>query len=405
MIFPPSLFRHALLHAALLALLSVALTLPASSQTTLVGRVHDESGSPVPGANVLLLSAADSSLVQGAVTTDDGRFAIEAVAAGTYRLRVSFVGFTEHLSAPFVLNGAARHDVGTISLRPGDLLLDGVLVEARRSLFEQRSDRLIVNAGSSVTLAGTDALTVLQRSPGVVVSDQAGTVSLIGKRGVQILVNGRLTNVPPDALVQYLAGLNADAIERAQVHHHPSGHARIRGVRANRVERVEEKVGAQLRSQRAQMGPGEVRFELGFSELALLRLRREIPRDVEPDDEPDDEDVPIGAPQEKREGGFRIPAREGSFGAVAKRFNRQGEEQPHGKMEREPQPERAMAEQTAVRSDQERGQEPPRVPAGHRRFHGGGPGPLRGEKIDLRGEEQTQTAPEGQRKKRLDPER
>jgi len=217
--------------------------------------------------------------------------------------------------------------VGTISLRPGDLLLDGVLVEARRSLFEQRSDRLIVNAGSSVTLAGTDALTVLQRSPGVVVSDQAGTVSLIGKRGVQILVNGRLTNVPPDALVQYLAGLNADAIERAQVHHHPSGHARIRGVRANRVERVEEKVGAQLRSQRAQMGPGEVRFELGFSELALLRLRREIPRDVEPDDEPVDEDVPIGPPQEKREGGFRIPAREGSFGAVAKRFNRQGEEQ------------------------------------------------------------------------------
>lgn len=217
MIFPPSLFRHALLHAALLALLSVALTLPASGQTTLVGRVHDESESPVPGANVLLLSAADSSLVQGAVTTDDGRFAIEAVAAGTYRLRVSFVGFTEHLSAPFVLNGAARHDVGTISLRPGDLLLDGVLVEARRSLFEQRSDRLIVNVGSSVTLAGTDALTVLQRSPGVVVSEQSGTVSLIGKRGVQIMVNGRLTNVPPDALVQYLAGLNADAIERIEL--------------------------------------------------------------------------------------------------------------------------------------------------------------------------------------------
>ncbi|NBB74209.1 MAG: outer membrane beta-barrel protein, partial [Bacteroidetes bacterium] len=217
MIFPPPLSWHALLYAALLSVFCVASAIPALGQTTLIGRIHDEHESPVPGANVLLLRAADSSLVQGAVTTGDGRFAIEAVAAGTYRLRVSFVGFTEHLSAPFVLNGAARRDVGTISLRPGDILLDGVLVEARRSLFEQRSDRLIVNVGSSVTLAGTDALTVLKRSPGVVVSEQSGTISLIGKRGVQVMVNDRLTNVPPDALMQYLAGLSADAIERIEL--------------------------------------------------------------------------------------------------------------------------------------------------------------------------------------------
>lgn len=217
MIFPTSLSRHTLLHAALISLLSVAAAIPAPGQTMLVGRIQDESGSPVPGANVLLLAEADSSLVQGAVTTGEGRFAIEAVAAGTYRLRVSFVGFTEHLSAPFVLNGEARRDVGTISIRPGDILLDGVLVEARRSLFEQRSDRLIVNVGRSVTLAGTDALEVLERSPGVVVSEQAGTISLIGKRGVQVMVNDRLTNVPPDALLQYLAGLSADAIERIEL--------------------------------------------------------------------------------------------------------------------------------------------------------------------------------------------
>lgn len=217
MIFPTPLFRPTLLHAALLSLLSIAFTLPAIGQSTLVGRVQDESELPVPGANVLLLSAADSSLVQGAVTTDDGRFVLEPVAAGTYRLRVSFVGFTEHLSAPFVLSGEARRDMGTISLRPGDILLDGVLVEARRSLFEQRSDRLIVNVGSSVTLAGTGALDILKRSPGVVVSEQSGTISLIGKRGVQVMVNGRLTNVPPDALVQYLSGLSSDAIDRIEL--------------------------------------------------------------------------------------------------------------------------------------------------------------------------------------------
>ncbi|MDZ4748570.1 MAG: hypothetical protein SH808_08790 [Saprospiraceae bacterium] len=42
------------------------------AQSSLAGRVADETHQPVPFANVLLLSTADSSLVKGGVAGDDG---------------------------------------------------------------------------------------------------------------------------------------------------------------------------------------------------------------------------------------------------------------------------------------------------------------------------------------------
>ena len=197
--------------------LFVLLPLSAQAQTPLTGHVEDGAGEPVPGANVLLLAAADSALIKGAVTNGEGAFLIEAVAAGNYRLRVSFIGYRDYRSDVLTLGERAERDLGVITLREGDLALDELVVEGERSLFEQRGDRLVVNVGSSVTLAGTDALEVLERSPGVVVNEQAGTLSMVGKSGVQVMVNGKLSNLPADALLQYLAGLSADAIESIEL--------------------------------------------------------------------------------------------------------------------------------------------------------------------------------------------
>jgi outer membrane receptor protein involved in Fe transport len=181
------------------------------------GRVVDDENRAIPGANVLLRTDTDSTLVKGAATDSTGRFVIRSVQAGTYRLQVTFVGYDGPVSTSLVLTGEPTRDVGTIVLRPSEILLDDVVVAARRPLFEQRSDRLVVNVRQSATLAGADALQVLQRSPGVIVNEQAGAVTLLGKSGVQVLVNGRPVQVPPDALVQYFAGLNANAIERVEL--------------------------------------------------------------------------------------------------------------------------------------------------------------------------------------------
>ena len=78
--------------ARLLAVLGLLLVLaaPAQAQTaTLVGRVTDTAGAPLPGANVYL-----SGTTRGTATDAEGRFRIERVELGAYRLVASLLGFT-----------------------------------------------------------------------------------------------------------------------------------------------------------------------------------------------------------------------------------------------------------------------------------------------------------------------
>jgi hypothetical protein len=95
--------------------------------------------------------------------------------------------------------------------------LTQVQVTARKPLYEQKIDRLVVNVANSITAAGGTALEVLERSPGVIVNQQNNSISLVGKEGVVIMINGRITYQPAESIVQMLAGMTADNIETIEL--------------------------------------------------------------------------------------------------------------------------------------------------------------------------------------------
>ena len=84
-------------------------------------------------------------------------------------------------------------------------------------MFEQKPDRLVVNVAGSITSAGSTALDVLERSPGVVVDRQNNSLSVNGKNGVVVMINGKLNYMPLSGLVQMLAGMSADNIEKIEI--------------------------------------------------------------------------------------------------------------------------------------------------------------------------------------------
>ena len=190
----------------------------ASAQTgTVSGRALDADGAPLPGANALVLEAADSSLVRGALADPEGAFRVEAVPAGRYVLRVSFVGFGAATSAPFALGAGATFEAGDVALEADAAALGEVTVAAERPVFEQRPDRVVVNVGSSPTLQGGTALDVIARAPGVSVDAQSGAISVSGKTGVRVMVNGRVRYVPPEGLAAFLSGLPAGSLRSVEV--------------------------------------------------------------------------------------------------------------------------------------------------------------------------------------------
>lgn len=168
-------------------------------------------------ASVLLLNPSDSSLVKGTVTIERGVYAFQNIPFGKYIISSAFIGFENAWSDELVITENKPVLVDTLKLSETSAQLTAVNVQAKKPLFEQKIDRMVINVAASITAPGNTILEVLERSPGVVIDRQNNSISMNGKDGVVIMFNGKISRVPLTSLVQMLAGMSAGNIERIEL--------------------------------------------------------------------------------------------------------------------------------------------------------------------------------------------
>jgi iron complex outermembrane receptor protein len=200
----------------LLILLSFLLIQNARAQVT--GRLLTNTGAPIPFANVLLRDSDDPANFAGAATTEDGRFLIEHVKHGKYTMRFSSIGYATLESAVFELTAVqGSKDLGDIILEEGAGQLQEVSVRATRPMFQQEIDRNVINVEGNVLSKGSSALEILQRSPGVIIDERTNGISLNGKNGVMVMINGKMMRIPVEQLLAMLSGMSANDIEKIEL--------------------------------------------------------------------------------------------------------------------------------------------------------------------------------------------
>ncbi len=184
------------------------------SQLSIQGRVSDRQQN-LPSVTVLLFNQ-DSILVKGVVTSAKGEFVFEQVVSGKYRISASMIGYSRFIS-PQIAIEKENIIIPDIVLEETATQLGEVVIEAEKPLFEQQKDRLVVNVQSSITTSGNTILEVLQKSPGVAVNRQNNSLSMNGKSGVRIMMNGKLMQLPMDIVVQMLDGMNSSNVEKIEL--------------------------------------------------------------------------------------------------------------------------------------------------------------------------------------------
>ncbi|MDO5321916.1 MAG: outer membrane beta-barrel protein [Bacteroidia bacterium] len=144
------------------------------------GRVVDEKGEPVPFANVVVLSKADSTVVAGSTTLEDGSFNI--VSDGKdHMLMVSMIGYkTLYLSSPAT---------DTIALLPDQQFLEGAVVSATIPKTILTGEGLQTSVRGTVLENVGTANDVLSRTPGVIKSQDG--LQVVGKGAPLVYINGR----------------------------------------------------------------------------------------------------------------------------------------------------------------------------------------------------------------------
>jgi iron complex outermembrane recepter protein len=190
----------------------------AAKAQQVTGVVKDEQGKGLEKSTVSLLKAKDSSVVKLSITNKDGVFAIPA-AAGTYLVSVSHVGFTPQYSKQFDV--AANVELPSIQMTKASENLQGVTITAQKPVIEVKADKTILNVEGTINAVGYDALELLRRSPGVMI-DKDDNVSLAGKTGVQVFIDGKPSPLSGTDLANYLKSLQSAQIEAIEIITNPS---------------------------------------------------------------------------------------------------------------------------------------------------------------------------------------
>ena len=176
---------------------------------------------PLEGATVSLLRAKDSATVKLSLASKEGIFAFDKIADGKYLVSITAVGHQKKISSLIEITPQQQTvQLPAFSLIPVNKDLAGVTVTAKRPLIEQRIDRTIVNVDASITNIGTSALEVLEKSPGVSV-DRDGNISLKGKEGVLVMVDGRPTQLGGADLANMLRNMSSNQLDQIEIMTNP----------------------------------------------------------------------------------------------------------------------------------------------------------------------------------------
>src|ERR1035437_9074763 len=196
--------------------------------TIISGIVEDgKSKALLEFANVQLLNAADSAVINATATDRKGKFSLENVNNGNYVLLCTFIGY-EKVKTPLTVANQQRINAGTILISSLSQSMNEVVVTSKKSLLNTSIDRKIYNVGQDIMAQSGSASDILKNVPSVEV-DIDGGVSLRGSSEVMILINGKPSPLMGKSRAEVLQQLPANSIERIEVITNPSARFRPDG--------------------------------------------------------------------------------------------------------------------------------------------------------------------------------
>ncbi len=204
----------------LLLLLLLSATTLFSQAQQITGLAKDENGAPLGGVTVSLIRTTDSSIIKLAVTKPAGTYSFSGIREGNYKVKATYVGYKPAFTPGFSFHSADM-TIPELKLTKVPANLGNVTVTAIKPMVEVKVDKTILNVEGTINAVGSNALELLRKSPGVLL-DKDDNISLAGKNGVQVYIDGRSTPLSGQDLANYLKTLQSSQIEAIELITNPS---------------------------------------------------------------------------------------------------------------------------------------------------------------------------------------
>ena len=193
----------------------------ASTAQNVSGTIKGKQGKGIDKATVSLLLEKDSSIVKLGVTSENGKYSFTISQNGKYLISASHTGFEPAYSSSFEISSSGEMIIPDMVIEKNITNLSEVTVTSKKPMVEVKADKTILNVEGTINATGTDALGLLRKSPGVLV-DKDDNLSLAGKNGVKVYIDGKPTPLAGADLANYLKSIQSAQIEAIELITNPS---------------------------------------------------------------------------------------------------------------------------------------------------------------------------------------
>ena len=243
----------------LLLLFFLSVLSAVAQKNTVYGRVIDSQTKEVMEKTTLLLykieqgknGKRDTAFVGGALSNELGTFSFGSVKAGTYLLKVTYLGYVEQHKDLTKINGQPLA-LGDIALEADAVQIDEAVVTANVPKMVVKDDTVVYNADAFRVPEGSVIEALVEALPGAKIDDNGG-ITINGKTVKKFKMDGRDYMTGNNEAV--MKNLPSYVIDKVKAYDEKSDLSRLTGVDDGNDDFVLEFVTKRSARRGLQMNP------------------------------------------------------------------------------------------------------------------------------------------------------
>ncbi len=192
-----------------------------SQLASVSGAVSTATNQPLEFVNIIVLSSIDSTMAKAAVTDATGNYSLDNLSDGEYFVKCMMLGFEEWNSEKFSLVENENKVLQPIKLLEVSGQTGTVEYVYKKPLVQVEAGKTIFNVEGTINSAGLNAMELLRKAPGVMV-DNNDNISVKGRSGIIVYIDGKLTPLDGNALAALLKSMQSSDIESIEIISNPS---------------------------------------------------------------------------------------------------------------------------------------------------------------------------------------
>jgi hypothetical protein len=202
----------------------------AQNEIAIYGKVVDFKHQVLSFKSIALVKVAEngSKLIKEETSDSLGKFRFElphaVLTTGNYQVLIlsnhdggknrSYKNFS-------IVDTILNYNLGEIVDNAATVALDEVEIFAARPLYTKKLDKLVVNVSNSILSTGNSLSDLLAKLPGIKI-DPSGSITVNGKQGTQITIDGKGAYVNDEQIRVLLTSITSETISEVEIIANPS---------------------------------------------------------------------------------------------------------------------------------------------------------------------------------------